>query len=71
MQSQIEQACSFFIRKDTLMKLIEDQKNIDADLLHFSIIFWSTGEVNVVVTSVNNNNDLSKGFLAFFKSGVA
>jgi hypothetical protein len=71
MQPQVEQAVSFFMRKDTLLKMVEDQKSIDSDLLHVSAVFRTTGEVSLVITAVKANSDLGKGFPAFFRQGVA
>jgi hypothetical protein len=71
MQSQVEQAVSFFMKRDTLFKLIEEQKNVDSDLLHVSIVFRTTGEVSLIIMAVKANSDLGKGFPAFFKQGVA
>jgi len=71
MTPQVEQAVSFFIKKNTLIKMIEDQKEVDTDLLHFSAVFRTSGEVNLVITAVKPNSELGKGFPAFFKQGAA
>jgi hypothetical protein len=71
MQPQVEQAVSFFMKRDVLVKLIEDQKSVDSDLLHVSAVFRTTGEVSLVITAVKANSELGKGFPAFFKQGIA
>jgi hypothetical protein len=70
-QGQIEQSVSFFMKRDVLIKLIEEQKGIDTDLLHVSAVFRTTGEVSLVISAVKANSDLSKGFPAFFRIGTS
>jgi len=71
MSLQIEQAVSFFMKKDTLMKMIEEQKDVATDLLHVSVVVRTTGEVSLIISTMKTNSDLGKGFPAFFKSGSA
>jgi len=67
----VEQAVSFFINRSSLIKMIDDQRNIDSDLLHVSAIFRTSGEVKIIVQAVKDDSALGKGFPAFFQQGNA